>query len=52
VVGQGYAPAALPLGKKPLPIVQEGGCDSVLVWIRPEKSPSPVFGPRPYPASS
>ena len=50
--GEGYAPDALPLGKKPVLIVQEGGCASILVWIRPEKSPSAVLGPRPYPASS
>jgi len=45
--GEGYAPAVLPPGKKPVPIVQEAGCASVPVWIRPEMSTHWCWEPGP-----
>ena len=36
VVGQRHAPAALPPGKDPVPIVQEAGCTPGPVWTGAE----------------
>ena len=34
--GQRHAPASLPPGKSPLPIVHEAGCTAESVWMGPE----------------
>ena len=39
VGGQCYAPAALPVGKDPVPIVQEAGWAPGLVWTGAESRP-------------
>ena len=49
VGGQRQFPAALSPGKDPVPIVQEAGWDTVLVWTGAENHaapPTPGFDPR------
>jgi len=47
VGGQRHAPAALPPGKDPVPIVQEAGWAPGPVWIGAENlAPPPGFDPR------
>ena len=47
VGGQHHAPAALPPGKDPVPIVQEAGWAPGPVWTDAENlAPTPVFDPR------
>ena len=46
VAGQRHAPADLPPGKDPVPIVQEDGCATGPGWTGVESLNTPGFDPR------
>jgi hypothetical protein len=46
--GQHHAPAALPPGKDPVPVVQEAGWAPEPVWIGAENLAPPGFDPRTF----